>query len=319
MKIFYTGQMTESGKKEGVISFSDDDLKFYPLDQAEKKLGHKIKYIQGYVAYGQNTESGYLYNYDEIPCGHCLGCRLDHAKEWSNRIEMELAKHPYNNWFLTITYDEEHVPLSVSKRDVQLFIKKVRKLAPLRYFLASEYGPRTLRPHYHMILLNHNIGKAKRWDKQLVECLDLEKIWGKGRILGAEANSATVAYTTAYTVKKAYELDKDWPSWMEKPFILMSRRPGLGSEFIETKLDETSEEGKIYINGRKRMPRYMKNKLEKKDPEKLKAIQDANKRTAEQYHNQDMSQFATKRATIINNYKEQAAKAKRQRERRDKN
>lgn len=45
-----------------------------------------------------------------IPCGQCLQCRINHAKNWATRLELEAQS--YNNvQFLTLTYDDEHVPV----------------------------------------------------------------------------------------------------------------------------------------------------------------------------------------------------------------
>ena len=309
-KIFYTGHKTENGKKEGVINFTDDDIEFYPLEQAEKRLGHKIEPVKGFIKIDPKTTRRYLIKYDEIPCGTCVGCRLDKASDWANRLLMEVKTEPINNWFLTITYDEENYPISLSKRDIQLFLKRMRKKQSFRYFIAGEYGTKTFRPHYHMILLGYEVGETKQWDKQQLEMLDLEKTWGKGRILGAEANAATIAYTTAYTTKKAYNIEKEWPDMLEKPFILMSRKPGLGYKYLETRIDTISEEGKIYVNGARKLPRYAKKLIEKQKPELLESINEASKKTAEQMALNDISQFNTEYKTDINQKKEGMAKSK---------
>lgn len=312
-KRFLTGYLTENGKKEGVMSMKNDDTPFFPLEKAEKIVGHEIAHNRDYVIYAKGRNGLALYNYEEIPCGHCLGCRLKKAKDWATRLEMEIATHPFNNWFLTITYDEANCPSSLSKRDMQLFLKKLRKKGTLRYFLAGEYGPKTARPHYHMILLNHDIGKTEKWDSRLWKCEDLESIWGKGNILGAPAEASSIAYTTQYTVKKAYELEKDWPEGFEKPFILMSRRPGLGAEYIEIKKPKEA----IYINGAKALPRYAKAKFENENPKEYQEMIERGKQIAKQYEKQDTHLFNTSRKTTIGDTKEALKKAK-LKERRDK-
>ena len=313
-KRFLTGYLTDTGKKEGVISMSNDDTPFFPLEKAENIVGHKIERNKDYVVYAKGRNGLALYNYEEIPCGHCLGCRLAKAKDWATRIEMETAMNPNDNWFLTITYNEANFPKSLSKRDMQLFIKKMRKEDKLRYFLAGEYGPKTARPHYHMILLNHNIGETKKWNAKLFKCTDLEKIWGKGNIMGAPAEPSAIAYTTQYTVKKAYELEKDWPEGIERPFILMSRRPGLGASYLENK---EIKDGNIYIRGTKKQPRYVKNKLEKMNPELLEKLKEEGKKLALQYERQDRHLFNENRKTLISDKKEEIKKGK-LKERRDK-
>lgn len=312
-KRFLTGHLTENGKKEGVISLSNDDTPFFPLEKAEKTVGHKIRKDKDYVIYSKGRNGLALYNYEEIPCGHCLGCRLKKAAEWATRVAMEMRIKPYSNWFLTITYNDENDPGTLKKRDMQLFLKKLRKKGKLRYFLAGEYGPKNARPHYHMILLNYDIGKTQKWDRKLAKATDLEKIWGMGNILAAPANETTAAYTTQYTIKKAYELEKDWPKGFEKPFILMSRRPGLGAEYLEMK----GTDGHIYENGTKPAPRYAKNWLEKKNPELYEKIKEEAKKLAHKYEEQDRHMFDEERKTYIADKKEEIKKGK-LKERRDK-
>lgn len=106
-----------------------------------------------------------LTKYGLVPCGKCMACLVKKQRDWTFRIEQEV-KYSSSAWFITLTYDEEHVPVDeelmvpvVSKRDIQLFMKRFRKeLSALgyscRYFICAEYGPKTLRPHYHGILFD---------------------------------------------------------------------------------------------------------------------------------------------------------------------
>lgn len=117
----------------------------------------------------------------EVPCGQCEQCKTQKVNEWSFRL-LEEAKDTFRQGgfsiFDTLTYDDHHVPtvgkvlfqlgefsldvsqnitdmLCNSKRDVQLFFKRLRSLydGPIRYYLVSEYGNDdryTHRPHYHV-------------------------------------------------------------------------------------------------------------------------------------------------------------------------
>ncbi len=127
-----------------------------------------------------------------VPCGRCMGCRMDRSRAWADRMLLELADNDYKAIFVTLTYDEAHVPLvrprdsgyyflpgddestylsndetwlldacdvpktrTLRVRDTQLFFKRLRKAfsgVRIRYFLAGEYGPKTQRPHYHAII-----------------------------------------------------------------------------------------------------------------------------------------------------------------------
>lgn len=112
----------------------------------------------------------FLDKFDVIPCGTCQGCRVDKSREWANRLLLEKQYYPEDQvYFVTLTYDDEHVPRSyypdpdtgvatpvytLSDRDLQLYHKRLRKrhVYPLRFFACGEYGPETFRPHYHEIL-----------------------------------------------------------------------------------------------------------------------------------------------------------------------
>lgn len=317
-KIFYTGSLTETGKKEGIILFANDDTKIYPVDLAEKKLMHKINNDPRYVTTYPNGRR-YLINYEEIPCQNCIGCRKEKALEWTNRILMEIKTNPLNNYFLTITYDAKNEKLSLSKRDIQLFLKRIReKQGELRYLVAGEYGERTFRPHYHMIMLNHYPGSGKKWDRQQTEMLELEKIWGKGRILGSDVTESNIAYTCQYTTKKAYSIEKNWPQNIEKPFILMSRRPGLGKDYIEENIDLIKKENLIFINGKHKLPRYAKKMIERDDIKRFEDLKKKGKEEGQQYEKQDYYLFKTDSKVDINEEKEVLAKAKLERKKRNK-
>lgn len=96
-----------------------------------------------------------------IPCGKCIGCRLEKSKEWGLRGLLE-SKQWKNNCFVTLTYNEQNLKdKNLVKKDIQDFLKRLRKQYkgaesriwknveeyPIRYFYSGEYGPLNLRPH----------------------------------------------------------------------------------------------------------------------------------------------------------------------------
>lgn len=104
-----------------------------------------------------------------VPCGECIECLKDRQNSWKIRL-MEEARDHLHVYFFTLTYRDDAVPFSydedgnrcnhVSKTDVQLWIKRNRmrferyfkRDIDFKYFITSEYGPNTGRPHYHGIL-----------------------------------------------------------------------------------------------------------------------------------------------------------------------
>lgn len=67
----------------------------------------------------------------EIPCGQCIGCRLERSRQWAMRCVHEASLHD-DNCFVTLTYNDQHIPsdAGLRHRDYQLFMKRLRKAYP---------------------------------------------------------------------------------------------------------------------------------------------------------------------------------------------
>ncbi|UCS96062.1 MAG: replication initiation protein [Microviridae sp.] len=97
-----------------------------------------------------------------VPCGKCVLCRDKKAREWSFRATCEGKYSETCPLFVTLTYNDVHLPSDGVRKDhLQSFFKRLRrsferKNEPfnLRYFACSEYGSKKGRPHYHLILWN---------------------------------------------------------------------------------------------------------------------------------------------------------------------
>ena len=99
-----------------------------------------------------------------VACGKCLSCLHNLRKDWCFRLRQEW-KHSTGAMFVTLTYGDRQVPEDgLCKRDVQLFMKKLRKRCGgrLRYFCTGEYGSKKGRPHYHLLLFNVRIVTGKQ-------------------------------------------------------------------------------------------------------------------------------------------------------------
>ena len=164
-----------------------------------------------------------------LPCGNCLGCRTNRAQTWALRCQLELQNHK-EAVFATLTYDDEHKPITLDKTHVSTYLKKIRKTIPnkLRFFASGEYGEYTQRPHYHAIIY----GASQLHTPQL------EKAWEKGHIHVDTATPANIAYTAGYCSKKiGYRREPheridpstgEVYTW-QPPFIQMSRNPGIAA------------------------------------------------------------------------------------------
>lgn len=194
-----------------------------------------------------------------VPCGHCVECLQDKANEWSYRVMREYSLLNCVGCVLTLTYDNEHLPFdgSVSRRDFQLFLKRLRKSidpVKIRYFGCGEYGTNNKRPHYHIVILGwepFDLVFVKRSLKNttLYRSPTVEKLWGKGIVGVAEVNAESVKYSAKYMQKLYFDNTCD----LTPPFLSMSTHPGFGA--FEA-LDRVANDS-IYVNGfRKKVPRY---------------------------------------------------------------
>lgn len=165
----------------------------------------------------------------QLPCGGCLGCRQDKARGWALRCHLELEQHRHAV-FTTLTYDDAHLPPTLQRRDLQLFLKRLRKGtrgSRIRFFASGEYGEERHRPHYHALLYGISELEADRVDAA----------WQKGFTKTVAVTPAAIAYVAGYCSKKlGWRMAREervWPetgevyTW-EPPFIQMSRRPGIG-------------------------------------------------------------------------------------------
>lgn len=289
-----------SPKKGFASGFTDEmktKLKIVPYDTVGlDERGNPTK------SYSDAVQTGYF----EIPCGHCLGCRQDQAREWSNRLIMEMKYHD-SAYFVTLTYDDMHVPVipsldsltgeivwngNLKKSDVQMFMKRLRAHRQddkIRFFAAGEYGPETKRPHYHAILFGLHLG-----DWSLIEsghsetgqiyydCPELAKIWRNGFVSIEPANEYTCRYVCSYVTSKVGDAAAE-SYWQDRgqqpPFSLSSRRPGIGRQYFEDHETEFFDYEKVFIetdNGSVSVkpPRYFKKLMQASDEDAYIKIRD---------------------------------------------
>lgn len=179
-----------------------------------------IKPKARYVKNSRGPVVAYINDGMQVPCGKCAFCLVNKRSQWMFRIHHEMRTQMHRGYFITLTYDEKHVPraydgrLSLRFRDVQLYLKKIRKQNYYaKYICVGEYGGQTLRPHYHLLI----------W----TDCPDknLEKIWAKGRIHFGTLTMASAMYTLKYIIQPKHG---DIESGLEKTRAQFSKGLGLG-------------------------------------------------------------------------------------------
>lgn len=222
------------------------------------------------------------------PCGQCIDCRIDRAREWSIRIMHESTLHDKNS-FITLTYSDDNLEYfnetsiapTISKRTFQLFLKRLRKYfdkcgIKIRYFGVGEYGEKTSRPHYHLCLFGADFGHDRRsHDGDYFISDTLSDTWSLGNCLIGKLEYDSASYVAGYVTEKLtgkmaveYEVRGVLP-----PFALMSRAPGLAWDWIDQWCDDVYPRDTVYINGSNvRPPRYYDEYLRKHDPQLYQSV-----------------------------------------------
>jgi len=192
--------------------------------------------------------------------------------------------------FLTLTYSDEFIPsnYSLKKRDLQLFMKRLRKTRPagLRFFACGEYGETTYRPHYHVLLFNtcfpdQKFHKMSGKNKLFVSA-ELDGIWQNGNCTIGDVTFESCAYTARYAMKKITgPAAKDFYGDREQEFLVMSRRPGIGTEYYNRYAYQAYKHDTVVVDGRESgIPRFYDTKFEKVDPERLAVLKSIRRKKA---------------------------------------
>lgn len=141
----------------------------------------------------------YKQNYAYVPSTNSFEYRKEYQKEWEFRLNaefIELKKKGWNMAFMTLTYDDRHLPKipkklfknkeeyrqvpCFSRTDVRNWIDRIRQYCKyhykmtganaIKYFVASEYGSNTHRPHYHAIFAWPQFLSYEKMHKLCTEC-----------------------------------------------------------------------------------------------------------------------------------------------------
>jgi len=160
-----------------------------------------------------HPKDGRAYTPIQLPCGTCILCRQEHARQWAVRITHE-AQQWEENSFLTLTYADEHLPLhnSLNYEHLQKFWDLLRsrnrragKDSP-KYYAVGEYGDKSQRPHYHACVFGQafleNRIIIRHTPTLLWTTTALNQAWGLGNVTVGALNFATARYTANYICKK---------------------------------------------------------------------------------------------------------------------
>lgn len=255
-------------------------------------------------------ESGKIKQKLTLPCGQCVGCRLERSRQWAVRCMHESQMHE-KNCFITLTFSSESlaardVPMSLDVRDFQLFMKRLRKKygEGIRFYHCGEYGEMcavcfenryqckcqvftewTGRPHYHACLFGHDFDDKELWkihngEKYYVS-KELSELWPYGWHTIGEVTFESAAYCARYIMKKingdlaeSRYYDLLTGECLKPEYTTMSRRPGIGRAWLDKYHDDVYPHDTVVVRGTKcRPPKYYDFIKKDLDPESFEKIQ----------------------------------------------
>lgn len=209
----------------------------------------------------------------QLPCGKCLECRLDYARQWAIRCVHEAQMHE-KNCFITLTYDDAHLASpKLIYSDFQNFMKRLRRTQndPIGVFVTGEYGDKTKRPHWHAILFNYDFSDRKalrtneRGDRIYTSCT-LDKIWQKGMAEIGSVTFESAGYCARYAAKKlchGRDSDHDY-----QPISKKSSKHAIGKKWLEKFWPDVFKTGLLVLadGSTSSIPRYYERWLKENHP-----------------------------------------------------
>lgn len=233
-----------------------------------------------------------------VPCGQCIGCRLERSRQWAIRCMHEASLHE-DNCFITLTYNNEHLPAdgSLNLDHFQRFMKRLRKkFGKVRFFHCGEYGELNSRPHYHACIFGFDFPDrelfSSRDNIKLYRSKSLEQLWPYGFATIGDVTFESAAYVARYIMKKvngeraedhykSVDLDSGEVFDIKPEYVTMSRRPGIAAVWFEKFGNEVYPDDFVVIRGKKmRPPKFYDALLERTHSELFDKVKDKRVRSA---------------------------------------
>lgn len=217
------------------------------------------------------------------------------------------------NSFITLTYAKEIKQdwCSLDYRDVQLWLKRLRKSEPnkkIRFYMCGEYGENFGRPHYHVILFNHDFNDKypirlleRNSNHKIYRSPKLEELWPHGFSSIGAVTFESAAYVARYCMPKVTGKmtmddfgDTYWSSDRDHYLVVdpetgemfhrvpefnkMSLKPGIGHTWLSRFTSDVYPDGSCVVRGKEcKPPRYYDKSYFKENPEMEKPIKERRK------------------------------------------
>jgi len=237
----------------------------------------------------------------KLPCGQCIGCRLERSRQWAMRCVHEAQMHK-QNCFITLTFSPEYLekrpnPMSVDVRDFQLFMKKLRNRygSGIRFYHCGEYGEKNGRPHYHACIFGFDFSDKTLWKvangHRLYISPSLTELWPYGFSTIGDVTFESAAYVARYIMKKINGdlaenryYDRQTGEIINPEYTTMSRRPGIGKGWFEKYSSDVYPHDYVVINGVKcKPPKYYDGVLQTERPYEFEDIKNSRLTLGEKY------------------------------------
>lgn len=221
-----------------------------------------------------------------LPCGQCIGCRLERSRQWAMRCMHEAALHE-RNCFVTLTYDDAHLPAhgALEYPAFQGFMKRLRKLASpqrVRFYMCGEYGPLSWRPHFHACLFGWDFDDKTYWrttpaGSKCYRSAVLERLWPAGNCELGRITFESAAYVARYCVQKITgpgaaahytRQGADGCHRLPPEFNSMSLKPGIGAAWLEKFRSDVYPHDYVVVNAKEtKPPKFYDQVVKRTDPD----------------------------------------------------
>ena len=196
----------------------------------------------------------------EVACRECWQCRKRRVDDLVGRCIAE-SRFSKKTYAITLTYAQGAGVNAVTLvyKDVQDFLKRLRKKYKCRYIVAGEYGSAKGRAHWHIVLFfKQNCLKNKCEEKKECKCVPNVKnmpqirfkkenlpeneyrvdwkYWTKGFCYFQEPDWKGFEYALKYVLKNQDSRSAD-------AHLAMSKKPLLGAEYFNWLADEYVRQG----------------------------------------------------------------------------
>lgn len=255
------------------------------------------------------VERGDIRSTMSLACGRCIGCRLERSRQWSVRVMHEAALYE-ENCFVTLTFDDAHLPSDISNwyPYFQNFLKRLRRRfyfgkgdarnRVIRFFACAEYGDLGWRPHFHAGLFNIDF-RSDRYYWRTTDAgfrLDrspfLEGLWEFGSVEVGDLSLESAAYIARYALKKVtgdladdhyafVHPDTGEVEWRMPECVHMSLKPGIGAVWFSRFQSDVYPHDRCVVRGVEfKPPRFYDKLLKRVDPDMLEELQEVREREA---------------------------------------